>query len=217
MKTENMLLRAVLLLLGLIVMAFGVAFSIKAALGISPISSVLYVTSELSGLSVGTTTIIVNFIMIALEFVILRRKSSIKMLLQIPATFIFGTMIDVAEYAIRGLTFSSYIGEWIYAIISIFLLALGISLEMMSRITNTAGEGVVQAVTMVFPIRFGTMKVLFDVTLVVISLSLSFIFDGHIIGIREGTLAAALFVGTTVKILRKPLMPISKRVAPVSE
>ena len=43
-------------------MAFGVAFSIKAGLGTAPISSVPYVTSEISGLSVGTTTIIMNFI-----------------------------------------------------------------------------------------------------------------------------------------------------------
>ena len=47
--------RLLFLCLGLIIMAFGVAFSIKAGLGTSPISSVPYVTSEISGLSVGTT------------------------------------------------------------------------------------------------------------------------------------------------------------------
>ena len=55
--------RIVLLCLGLLVMAFGVAFSIKAALGTSPISSVPYVTGAISGLSVGTTTIIMNTLM----------------------------------------------------------------------------------------------------------------------------------------------------------
>lgn len=48
--------RLLFLCLGLIIMAFGVAFSIQAALGTSPISSVPYVTSAISGLSVGTTT-----------------------------------------------------------------------------------------------------------------------------------------------------------------
>ena len=53
-------LRLALLLAGLAVMAFGVALSIKAELGTSPISSLPYVTAVISGLSVGTTTIIVN-------------------------------------------------------------------------------------------------------------------------------------------------------------
>lgn len=55
-------------------MAFGVAFSIKAALGTSPISSVPYVTSTISGLSVGTTTIIMNFMFVLIQIAILRKK-----------------------------------------------------------------------------------------------------------------------------------------------
>lgn len=58
-KTNHLIIRSLLLCMGLIVMAFGVAFSIKAGLGTSPISSVPYVTSEISGLSVGCTTIII--------------------------------------------------------------------------------------------------------------------------------------------------------------
>lgn len=42
-----------LLLAGLVVMSFGVALSIKAELGTSPISSLPYVSAEISGLSVG--------------------------------------------------------------------------------------------------------------------------------------------------------------------
>lgn len=55
-------------------MAFGVVFSIKAALGTSPISSVPYVTSTISGLSVGTTTIIMNFMFVLIQIAILRKK-----------------------------------------------------------------------------------------------------------------------------------------------
>ena len=62
------------LCLGLTIMAFGVAFSIKAALGTSPISSVPYVTSTISGLSVGTTTIIMNFMFVLIQIAILRKK-----------------------------------------------------------------------------------------------------------------------------------------------
>ena len=52
--------QTILLAIGLILMALGVALSIKADLGTSPISSLPYVTSLMSSLSVGTTTIIMN-------------------------------------------------------------------------------------------------------------------------------------------------------------
>lgn len=44
-KMNHSVKRLVFLCLGLIIMAFGVAFSIKAGLGTSPISSVPYITS----------------------------------------------------------------------------------------------------------------------------------------------------------------------------
>lgn len=52
--------RSACLLIGLFIMAFGVSFSIKALLGTSPVSSIPNVVSIVSGLSVGTTTIIVT-------------------------------------------------------------------------------------------------------------------------------------------------------------
>lgn len=66
-----------------------------------------------------------------------------------------------------------------------------------------AGEGVVLAVCKIFPVKFGFMKVGFDVTLVVIACILSLVFTGHLQGVREGTVAAALLVGMIAKQLGK--------------
>ena len=71
---DHLAKRIIFLCLGLTIMAFGVVFSIKAALGTSPISSVPYVTSTISGLSVGTTTIIMNFMFVLIQIAILRKK-----------------------------------------------------------------------------------------------------------------------------------------------
>lgn len=65
--------RYLLLLLGLSIMAFGVAFSIKASLGTSPISSVPYVVSLFASLTVGTATIIMHCVFIVMQILILRR------------------------------------------------------------------------------------------------------------------------------------------------
>lgn len=69
---KQFVVRLALLLAGLAVMSFGVALSIKAELGTSPISSLPYVTAEISGLSVGTTTIIVNSLFVLTQIILLR-------------------------------------------------------------------------------------------------------------------------------------------------
>lgn len=189
--------------LGLTIMAFGVAFSIKAALGTSPISSVPYVTSTISGLSVGTTTIIMNFMFVLIQIAILRKKYDWFQLLQFPAAIVFGTMIDVAEYVLKPVEFSNYFEQWLLCVIGIFLVALGVSVEVMANLVTTAGEGIVLAICQVAPVKFSNMKVAFDVTLVCISIALSFIFLGHLDGVREGTIAAAVFVGLITKQTNK--------------
>lgn len=45
-----------MLVVGLFVMSFGVALSIKASLGTSPISGIPYVLNLITGLSVGVIT-----------------------------------------------------------------------------------------------------------------------------------------------------------------
>lgn len=202
-RINHPVLRFVFLCLGLTIMAFGVAFSIKADLGISPISTVPYVTSLISGLSVGTTTIIMNFLFVLIQIAILRRQYDWFQLLQFPAAIVFGTMIDVAEYLLQGIQVSNYLKEWLFCIIGIVLIALGISVEVMANLVTTAGEGIVLAICKVAPVKFGNMKMGFDITLVCISVVLSLVFLGGVEGVREGTLAAMIFVGQITKVTNK--------------
>lgn len=191
--------RLVLLCGGLMIMALGVAFSIKAGLGTSPISSVPYATAEISGLSVGTTTIIMNFLFVAIQIAILRKNYDPFQLLQLPAAVLFGMAIDLAAGLLQPVTYSCYAQQWLLCSLGILLVALGISLEVAARLITTAGEGIVLAVCQVVPIRFGNMKVIFDVTLVALSILLALLFLGRLSGVREGTIAAALLVGQVTK------------------
>ena len=76
--------RWLLLCVGLLVMAFGVAFSIKGGLGTSPISSLPYVISRIAPLTVGTATIAMHVALILLQILLLRRRYQLIQLLQLP-------------------------------------------------------------------------------------------------------------------------------------
>lgn len=199
--------RYLLLLVGLSIMAFGVAFSIKASLGTSPISSVPYVVSLFTPLTVGTATIVMHCVFILLQILILRRNYHPIQLMQLPVAFFFGYLTDFGVWAVQGVRCSTYWQQWSVCLIGILLVAVGVSLEVKAGVVVLAGEGVVLAICKVLPkIKFGYMKVGFDVTLVVIACVLSLGFTGRLQGVREGTVAAALLVGLIAKQLGKLLM-----------
>ena len=210
-KLNHILIRVILLCAGLSVMAIGVAFSIKAALGTSPISSVPFVTGTISGLSVGTTTIIMNCIFVVIQILILRKRFEWFQLLQIPASILFGTMIDAGGVILQGLSCSNYMEQWVFCMIGIVLLAFGVSMEITARLITSGGEGVVLAVCKVLPVKFGDMKVIFDLTLVCISILIGLLLLGHLEGVREGTIAAALCVGLITKRFNKPMARLEEK------
>lgn len=184
-------------------MAFGVACSIKANLGTSPISSVPYVISLFSPLTVGTATILMHCVFILIQILLLRKQYHLIQLMQLPVAVFFGYLTDFGVWAVRGISCNTYWQQWILCLIGIFLVAVGVSLEVKAGVVVLAGEGVVLAVCKIFPVKFGYMKVGFDVTLVVIACILSLVFTGHLQGVREGTVAAALLVGMIAKQLGK--------------
>lgn len=197
--------RWIFLTIGLFILAFGVAFSIKGDLGTSPISSLPYVAGEISGLTVGTTTILLHCTLILLQILILRKQYDWIQLLQLPVAFIFGFMTDFSVWVVDGLTPTDYGQKWLLCGIGIVLVAIGVSFEVVAEVVTLAGEGFVLAVCKASRIKFGTMKIIFDVVLVAIACILSLIFLHGIYGVREGTVAAALLVGAISRQLNKPL------------
>lgn len=197
--------RYLVLCVGLWIMSLGVSCSIKGALGTSPISSLPYAMSGFLPLTVGTCTIIMHVGFILLQILILRRQYDPMQLIQLPVALLFGYLTDFALWAVDWLQCTAYWQQWLVCLAGICLVAVGVSCEVIADAAVLAGEGVVLAVCKVAPIQFSAMKVIFDVTLVVSACALSLTFTGEISGVREGTLAAALLVGTLTRQIRRPM------------
>lgn len=190
---------------GLLIMAFGIAFSIQGVLGTSPISSLPYVVSLLIPLTVGEATICLHVVLILLQILILRRNYDPIQLMQLPVAVVFGYLTDLGVWVVQGLPVSNYGVQWLYCLIGVVLVAVGVALEVIAGVVTLAGEGFILAVCQVTAIPFGNMKVGFDLTLVAISVVLSLGFLHGLYGVREGTVAAAVLVGLTAKKLQ-PLL-----------
>lgn len=193
----------------------GMAISViaKSNLGITPISSTNYVLSYYSDMSLGLVTLIFNFILIIIQLAILmvnkKYKDMITVFMQIPYNFIFSIAIDMAYYLLN-MIFQDKLDIFTQGsllALGIFLLALGVALEVNANVAMVSGEAVVRMIAIKLKRHFGTIKIWFDSTLVIFAVILSLIFSGFssIVGIGIGTLIAAIFLGQIVKIILKYL------------
>ena len=204
--------RILLLGIGLVIMAYGVAFSIKAGLGTSPISSLPYTLSLLIPLlSVGTATIALHITLILLQIFLLRKQYDPLQLLQLPVALVFGVLTDLSMWTIQSLTAPTYLIQWAWCVIGILLVGIGVSFEVTANAVTLAGEGMVLAVCKAFPLKFANVKVGFDATLVLLASAISLLFLGQLTGVREGTFAAAILVGLTAKQINKPMALFAQR------
>lgn len=206
----NYIIKISVALTGLCILAFGVAISVKADLGVSPISCIPYIYSLKLSLTIGQLTIIMNGVFVAAQMLILGRKYSFLHLGQLLAVFFFGICIDGSMLLVSDLTAQAYYLKLLLCLGSCVLIAFGIFLLVTANITYLPADGLAAVIAENFKIEFGRIKVTFDSSMVIIGLISSFAFFMKIIGIREGTIVAALLVGSLVKFYTSRLKFINK-------
>ena len=202
MQNKYLFRRYLLFAIALFVNAMGVAYITKAALGTSPITSVTYVASMFTPLTMGQWTIVLNLLFVLLELPFMTRrqvKEDLRMYVsQIVITFFFGLCIDLCMFIIQDLNPVVYISKIVNLLIGCVILAVGIALEVKADVAMMAGEYFVRVLVKKFHKDFGYLKLAFDWSLVALAVILSLCFMGGIYGVREGTVIAALLVGPIV-------------------
>ena len=82
-------------------------------------------------------------------------------------------------------------------------LAFGIVIELAPNVVVVPGEGVVRAIAKVSGVRVGTVKAVFDITLIIIAAVLSLIFFHGLRGVGIGTVISAVLVGPIINIVNR--------------
>ncbi len=193
--------------LGLLVLAFGIALSVNCQLGVSPVSSLPYVVSQLLNISLGTCTTIVYAVYILLQMLLNGRKFQPALLLQLVFSTIFGYFVDGAKFILGDFCLPTYLGQLTMLAASILLIGFSLVLYIDVKITPMPAEGLVGCIADKWGKPFSRIKTLFDCTSVLVGAVLCFLFLGRLVGIREGTVLTALLAGRIMGFLRKWLSP----------
>ena len=190
--------------LGLAINAFGIAFVTKSALGTSQISSVPYVFSlAFPQFSFGACTFLVNALFLLGQILLLRRKFPPIQFLQLAVTFFFSIFIDLS---MAGLFWLSPESLWLRVcclLAGCLIIAVGLSIELAPQVLLLPGDGLVRVLARKAGHTFGTVKMLFDITLIIIASVCSFFFFHTLRGVGAGTIVSALIVGRMIDFFNR--------------
>ena len=198
---------------GLILISFGVALTTKAGLGTSPISAIPYSLSLIiPGLSMGTWLILFSIALVLIEIILLKGKMPARSWIsQLLISFPVGWLIDAAMWLLTPFNPELYLVKVLAVILGCVIIALGAYLCVSASLLVLPGDGFVQVLAQVTGKSFGRVRVISDTTQILIAAVLCLIFLHALVGVREGTIIAAILVGSIVKIFAR-ILPITRAI-----
>ena len=184
-------------------MGNGIAMVTNAQLGTTPISSVPYVVGKIFGFSIGTGTFTVNTLMLLAQIPLLGKTFRPRQFLQLPCVFVFSMFIDLGMWLTHTLIPEAWYLRMIMTLTGCIIMAFGIMLEITSNTMVIPGEGFVLALAYRTKLPFGNLKVINDVSLVIVAACLGWFCLGRIDGLREGTVVTAFLTGFIIRFFSR--------------
>lgn len=184
------------MIVGLIVTALGLAVCVRADLGISPITTLAFALNKaFPALTLGTYVFFQHIVFFILTAALLRKDFKRFQLLQLPCSFLFGYFVDLWELALRNLSLHGYIPRVLLLLVGCVIVGLGFSLSYTSRVALEANTAFLNAFSLCTGKPYSALKTLTDVLIVVMAALVALLTLRTIVGIREGTIIAALIIG----------------------
>ncbi len=199
--------------LGLIIMAFGTAFTEKADFGMSMVVAPAYiihlkVSEFLPWFTFGVSEYMFQGFLILLTIVVVR-KFKLSYLFSFVTAVIYGTLLDGAMVLISSLPENTIVLRIIWYILGILLCTFAVSLFFHTYISPEAYELIVKEIASEFKLNINKVKTVYDYTSVVLGIIMSFAFFGFGVfrGIDIGTILCAIvngfLIGRFSKLLEK--------------
>lgn len=194
--------RFLVYLVGLFILALGLTLNTKANLGVSPIISVPYSISQITGGNFGDLTLIVYLIFILIQIFLHVTQKEYKEvlldLLQFPLSLVFTRLLNLFSYYIP--TSQSLGIRFLILLVAIICTGIGAAMSLSMHIVPNPGDGIVQSLAKKTNKSVGLTKNLFDCLNLCITLCISMLIAHKVIGIGIGTVVAVLGVGRVIAL-----------------
>ena len=195
-------LRILVYVVGMFILALGLTLNTKANLGVSPIISVPYSISQITGLNFGNLTFVVYAMFVVVQIIIHIRLKNHKRIasdiLQLPLSLIFTRLLNIFTVYIS--TSQNLEIRFVILTFAIICTGIGAAMSLSMQIVPNPGDGIVQALAERFDKSVGITKNLFDCLNLSITLCISLFIAHQIVGVGIGTVIAVVGVGRVIAL-----------------
>lgn len=193
--------RVVVYSIGILILALGIVLNTRTGLGVAAVASFAYAINQITGLTLGTASMYTYLVLVIIQLALVR-KLDLKIILQIPFSFVFGWILDFYNtyLPIRA---TNTISALLLLILAVLLTASGVYLALKSNLILNPVDGAVKTISDVFHLPFGKVKISFDFSFVMLTILVSLLMSGSIIGIGVGTVYAVIMMGNTIQLLSR--------------
>ena len=185
-------------------MALGVVLMKKAALGITPITSLPLALNEvLPVLSLGNWTILFHILCI-IAIIVITRKVDVKTILMFPVGICFGYFIDFLLWLWQFETDILWL-RILLLVVGIPVSGLGVALINDADLMLPSPDGLIRTIAAVYNRKYPVVKIIGDCTWVTCAVIIELSVLHRLQAVHVGTVASALLVGRTIKIWNQML------------
>ena len=196
--------------LGILLIYGAASFSIKAAIGVTPVDATITSLAAISGLKMGGLSILFQSCFFIGQIILEKKNFRKTELLQIIYILLGGYLFNFFIYTVlRNVVFHTYLMRLIACILAYVVCSLGCILVIDSKLMRIPVEGFAQVLADKKGLTLGRVKQILDFLLIIICITLTLIFKADWT-LREGTVIAALIFGPLMDMWRKIIRTFSK-------
>ena len=195
--------RIIVYIAGLIILALGIDLNTKTMLGISPIISVPYNISVISGWLLGAVIFSYYVLLVILQLLIQKKDFPVYQFLQIPCAFVTSAAVQIFDNVIPV---PGHIAlKIIVLILAIVVTAIGASLVVEMKIVPNPADGLANIIGTKLGHGFGFGKNIIDFISITVSIIIGLVAKGSIIGIGIGTVITMIMTGRVIALLQNTI------------
>lgn len=199
MKEKKTFCCEIAYILGIVILAFGNTFMVRADFGMSMVVAPAYIihlkiSQFLPFFTFGMSGYVFQLFLLVVLFLVIRKFEK-RYLLSFVTAFIYGIVIDVVMVVVELIPFDGIVWQLVFFVFGLIVSTTGVALLLHANFPPEAYDLFVKEVSRKYDISIVKVKTIYDCCSCLLGTVLSLVFFGSFVGVYWGTIVCAILNG----------------------
>lgn len=210
-KNKHYLIRWGLVALGILFTAIGSAMMLKAEIGVGAWDALAQSLNYMTGIKVGTLSYLMNFVCVGAQILIMRSDFKWFNLLQIPVSYLLGTIVNIILYDLLGtVSLDIYLFRLLFLIGGTVIMSFAIGTMIAADLISLPVESLCTSIALKTGKDFGMIRQVFDILTIGVTVLITLL-TREAWSIREGTIISTIILGPLMGLTAKKVSNFLKK------